>query len=321
MTEATTDAAALLKLLEPFPAEQVGKLPRVICSACSDRNRQCSDHERKKCNECSAYVSTRHIHLDYVGHADVTRRLLETDPAWDWEPLAEDENGLPIFDTDAKDNPVGLWIKLTVLGVTRRGYGSCPSGQNDAVKVLIGDALRNAAMRFGVALDLWAKGDRADPAAENAVHAGGQAARRRPGAQPPAKQSTDHGWLADIEKRIGVAESLQELATLASEVISRKNAGFCEQVHEAHLWELGKQREKALAGPPRNKDGSISRSRMSDEELAANGSMTGPQLREHNKLVKDVQSNPKKAERLAATPADDPWVTGGEPGDEPEWTA
>jgi hypothetical protein len=287
MTEATTDAAALLKLLEPFPAEQVGKLPRVICSACSDRNRQCSDHERKKCNECSAYVSTRHIHLDYVGHADVT----------------------------------GLWIKLTVLGVTRRGYGSCPSGQNDAVKVLIGDALRNAAMRFGVALDLWAKGDRADPAAENAVHAGGQAARRRPGAQPPAKQSTDHGWLADIEKRIGVAESLQELATLASEVISRKNAGFCEQVHEAHLWELGKQREKALAGPPRNKDGSISRSRMSDEELAANGSMTGPQLREHNKLVKDVQSNPKKAERLAATPADDPWVTGGEPGDEPEWTA
>jgi hypothetical protein len=310
MTE-TTDA--LLKLLEPFPAEQVGKLPRVTCKDCSDYKVNCSKHQRAKCDVCGGFVSTKHIHLDYVGHADVTRRLLETDPAWDWEPLAEDEHGLPIFDTDAKDNPVGLWIKLTVLGVTRRGYGSCPSGQNDAVKVLIGDALRNAAMRFGVALDLWAKGDRADPSAENAVHAGGQAARRRPAAQPPVRQSTDHTWLADMEKRIGVAESLQELATLASEVIARKNAGFCEQVHEAHLWELGKQREKALAGPPRNRDGSISRSRMTDEELAANGSMTSAQVREHNKLAKDVQSSPKRAERLATTPADDPWSTGGEP--------
>ena len=32
-------------------------------------------------------------------------------------------------------------------------------------------------MRFGVALDLWAKGDRADPTAENATASGGQASR------------------------------------------------------------------------------------------------------------------------------------------------
>jgi hypothetical protein len=322
MTE-TTDNEALLSLLEPFPAEQVGKLPRVTCTACSNNRGSCSDHDKARCNACGAWVSTKHIHLDYVGHADVTRRLLETDPAWQWEPLAEDENGLPIFDTDAKDNPVGLWIKLTVLGVTRRGYGSCPSGQNDAVKVLIGDALRNAAMRFGVALDLWAKGDRADPAVENATASGGQAARRRPARPPrspehrrlpgleapqPARQQTDHTWLADIEKRIGAAESLQELATLASEVIARKNAGYCEAAHETHLWELGKQREQALSGPPRNKDGSISRSRMSDEELAANGSMTSAQVREHNKLAKDVQSSPKAAERLTTTPEGDPWT-------------
>ena len=159
MTEQT--AAEILR--KPFKAEEIGKLPRVTCPKCSDRN--CQEHQKRKCPECGAYVSERHIHIDYVGHADVTSRLLQADASWNWEPAAADEHGLPVFDTDAKGSPVGLWIRLTVGGVTRLGYGSVPSGQPDAVKVLIGDSLRNAAMRFGVALDLWAKGDRADPAA------------------------------------------------------------------------------------------------------------------------------------------------------------
>ena len=93
-------------------------------------------------------------------------------------------NAPPKFETDANGHPVGLWIKLTVGGVTRLGVGSCPSGQNDAEKVLIGDALRNAAMRFGVAVDLWAKGDRADPSAENATaSAGHRPARKRHAAE------------------------------------------------------------------------------------------------------------------------------------------
>jgi hypothetical protein len=50
-----------------------------------------------------------------------------------------------------------LWIKLTVLGVTRIGVGDA-EGQNN-LKVMIGDALRNAGMRFGMALDLWSKED------------------------------------------------------------------------------------------------------------------------------------------------------------------
>jgi hypothetical protein len=139
-------AQNLLALRKPFPQDQVGKLPR------------------------------GNVKLDYVGHADVTARLLDVDPEWNWEPLAT-ENGLPSFDLDKNGNPVGLWIKLTVGGVTRLGYGSVPSDQRDAVKVLIGDALRNAAMRFGVALDLWAKGDRADPTAENPSGSAGAAAR------------------------------------------------------------------------------------------------------------------------------------------------
>lgn len=300
------DHTKLLGLLEPFPAEHIGKLPRVTCGDCSDRRKQCDRHGKARCDVCSAYVSTQHIHLDYVGHADVTRRLLETDPLWQWEPAATDEHGLPVLDTDADGNPVGLWIRLTVLGVTRLGYGSCPSNQNDAVKVLIGDALRNAAMRFGVALDLWAKGDRADPAAENAVAAGGAAERRR---RAPGRQHTDLAWLEDIKRRIEAARNFAELNATAEEIKARKMAGQCEPEHEAHLWALGTNRQKELSTRPQNKDGSTSRSRATDEQLAANGEMTKGQQREHNQLVKDTLANPKLAERATGPDGDDPWTT------------
>lgn len=97
------------------------------------------------------------IHLDFVGHAALTDRLLDADPAWYWEPLAL-KDGLPAFDASG-----GLWIKLTVCGVTRLGYGNAQESEYKEVgsrqKEVIGDALRNAAMRFGAALELWHKGD------------------------------------------------------------------------------------------------------------------------------------------------------------------
>lgn len=98
--------------------------------------------------------------LAYVGHAHVTDRLLAVDPEWFWEPMAYDANGLPLFDADG-----GLWIRLTVCGVTRIGYGE-PQGRDahDRKKGAIGNALRVAAMRFGVGLDLWAK-EKIEPAA------------------------------------------------------------------------------------------------------------------------------------------------------------
>ena len=50
-----------------------------------------------------------------------------------------------------------------MCGVTRLGYGHAASKPNidpgAREKEVIGDALRNAAMRFGAALDLWHKGD------------------------------------------------------------------------------------------------------------------------------------------------------------------
>lgn len=110
-------AENLERLREPFPPNTVGKLPK------------------------------GGMMLDFVGHAAVTDRLLSVDPEWSWEPFAVDSYGLPALDADGN-----LWIRLTVCGVTRIGVGD---GKN--AKERIGDALRNAAMRFGVALALWSK--------------------------------------------------------------------------------------------------------------------------------------------------------------------
>ncbi len=204
MSETVTVAE---KLRRPFPAEQIGKLPRGGTA------------------------------LDYVGHADVTSRLLEADPEWNWEPLATDEHGLPLFDTDSQDRPVGLWIKLTAGGVTRLGYGSVPSSQSDAVKVLIGDALRNAAMRFGVALDLWAKGDRADPTRENATAAAGQAARRP--RQQSAGAAFENATPAPPRQPNGHANGnvtrppAREQAPAASGEPDEEAQPFADEVHEA----------------------------------------------------------------------------------------
>ena len=102
------------------------------------------------------------ITLDYVGHADVTELLLRYDPTWSWEPFAFDADGRPLLDRDSNGWPRGLWIRLTVCGQTRPGYGTCAAGNADAVKELIGDAIRNAAMRFGIALSLWSKAEWAE---------------------------------------------------------------------------------------------------------------------------------------------------------------
>lgn len=113
------------------------------------------DNAKGNCPKCGGYHGLPAIQLDYVGHAALTNRLLDCDPNWTWEPLAYDEKGLPL-----RDSVGGLWIKLTVCGVTRLGYGDAQGKMGgDAVKECIGDALRNAAMRFGAALDLWHKGN------------------------------------------------------------------------------------------------------------------------------------------------------------------
>jgi len=142
-------------LRDPFPPEQIGKLPKITCGDCA-RNKTakvCDNHKKKRCRTCQNWITTEHIHVDYVGHAHVTERLLAVDPAWTWKPLTFQNNGVP-----ALDDTGGLWIELTINGISRIGYGDAPGKSGGlAVKEAIGDAIRNAAMRFGVALDLWKK--------------------------------------------------------------------------------------------------------------------------------------------------------------------
>jgi len=145
-------AERLKMLRKPFEPHQISKLPKPTKAQTEEVRNNYKAGER--CNICGAWHHPKVVHLDYVGHAALTDRLLDVDPMWSWEPLATDEKGLPAIDRDG-----GLWIKLTVCGVTRLGYGDAQGKTGgDAMKERIGDALRNAAMRFGAALDLWHKG-------------------------------------------------------------------------------------------------------------------------------------------------------------------
>lgn len=149
-------ADPLAKLREPFQPHHISKLPKPT-KAQTDAVK--ADFKKGiRCRECGSWHHPDVVHLDYVGHAALTDRLLDTDPHWSWEPVAFGPDGLPAFDKTG-----GLWIKLTVCGVTRLGYGHADPKPNQDLgareKEVIGDALRNAAMRFGAALDLWHKGD------------------------------------------------------------------------------------------------------------------------------------------------------------------
>ena len=148
---------ALHKLREPFAPTEIRYLPRVWCGTCKNsRGQGCNQHSMSKCAKCKQRMPNGgHIDLAYVGHAEATNRLLNVDPFWDWEPLTVDERGLP-----QADGYKGLWIRLTVCGMTRLGYGHAGDKTGgDAVKEVIGDAIRNAGMRFGMALDLWTTSD------------------------------------------------------------------------------------------------------------------------------------------------------------------
>lgn len=194
-----------VKLREPFPAGMIGKLPRVWCKACSENKQQrhCPQHEIKQCQVCRNKITEAHLHLDYVGHAATTDRLLQVDPEWTWEPLAVGPNGEPLFVNG------GLWIKLTVAGVTRIGFGD---GSNP--KECIGDAIRNAAMRFGVALDLWAKED---------LHAedGG---RELPAGQPNAPQPKPDDTAELASKLFRLADEYKQLVPDFDALIVRERA-------------------------------------------------------------------------------------------------
>lgn len=151
-TRMTPESASALR--KPFDPKAVGVLPKPLHK----------DAAKGRCNECGGYHGLPAVHLDYVGHAATTDRLLSVDPEWNYQIVTVDDSGNPLPGR-------GLWIKLTVCGVTRYGFGD-----GSSIKECIGDAIRNAAMRFGVALDLWSK--------EELEQAHGPAIPQSSGAEP-----------------------------------------------------------------------------------------------------------------------------------------
>lgn len=96
------------------------------------------------------------IQLDFVGHAEINRILIDIDPMWSWEPCGWD-NGRPAI--REVNGMAVMWGKLTVLNKTMLGVGSVRADKPDLDKELIGDFLRNASMRFGICLSLWSKSE------------------------------------------------------------------------------------------------------------------------------------------------------------------
>ena len=116
------------------------------------------------------------VTLDFVGHAEITKILIEIDPNWSWQPVTWTEQGRPAI--NVVNGMAVMWGELTVLGQTRLGVGSARHDKPDLDKELIGDFLRNAAMRFGISLSLWSKSEWEEQ----------QAAPRKPAEPKPVSQ-------------------------------------------------------------------------------------------------------------------------------------
>lgn len=235
-------------LRAPFADSQIFAKPRVWCGDCrSAQGRVCNRHHLlDPCPRCKQRITSAHVDLDYVGHADVTARLLDADPYWYWTPAYKDvpndvllaaiatgnsaivayvmDNAPPLFDRFG-----GMWGYLTIHDgegneVTRLGYGDA-SGKTgpDAVKEIVGDLLRNGAMRGGVALQLWSKEDRSSES-------------------PPVTEAKPAQDTATAEpEKVQINEDAQLLASLAHELVQQGvgvdelKAQVYDEAKHAHL--------------------------------------------------------------------------------------
>ena len=111
-------------------------------------------------------ITKNGVNLDFVGHAEITRILIDIDPLWNWQPAAWIDGRPAIHESNGV---ASMWGNLTLLGKTLLGVGTAATvmttrggekfNKPDYEKELVGDFLRNAAMRFGICLSLWSKQD------------------------------------------------------------------------------------------------------------------------------------------------------------------
>jgi len=154
--------------------------------------------------------------LDFIGHARITQWLLEIDPLWTIEPVAFDEAGLPARVKHGNMVQAGFW--MTLCGHRRYCVGSVEERKADIGKELISDGIRNGAMRFGLALELWSKlplGDDPEPAPAKKIIA----------AKKTAKKTAEPAPVADNQTvdpaAIGKFKAACDLAGLSQDEVAR----------------------------------------------------------------------------------------------------
>lgn len=209
MNKQVEPITGLALLRAPFPVHQISKLPKPTKKQTDDVRADFKQGIR--CTLCGQWHHKDVVHLDYVGHAALTDRLLDCDATWNWEPVSVSQAGTPATDSNG-----GMWIKLTVCGVTRLGYGHADGKQGgDAVKELIGDALRNAAMRFGAALDLWHKGD---------LHGEIEEAQQQETKPAPDPREKFEAAVAQAIRWIGKEETMGSLGELWGDLVKTQRS-------------------------------------------------------------------------------------------------
>lgn len=238
----TADYERRLALLsKAFEQDEIEKLPKQL-KRNDDAKYGCKQGTQASADGyfCGGYHA-RSMHLDYIGHAGITERLNQVDPWWTWEPMGLTEAGTPLLSDG------GMWGRMTVLGVTRIGYGD--PGRNsgpNAIKETIGDFIRNAAMRFGVGTYLWSKSESA-LAKKRGEEANDDPPLRREESTfteqrivdtPPAEAPQKIDWKSLYEQTGGDVDKLKALRH------SAQNAGA-----PADFW-LFKWIEKALNPEP-----------------------------------------------------------------------
>ncbi|MCR2034121.1 hypothetical protein [Adlercreutzia mucosicola] len=145
----------LARLREPFPDDVVQLKPVYVgeYDVNDEGKRFVPPSAVQLCPRCGKMHALPAKHFRYIGHALVTERLNEVDPSWSMHPMAVRDSGEPI-------TTGGLWIRLRVCGVEKIGFGDAGGKTGpDAIKEMIGDAIRNAAMRFGCGLAMWMDDD------------------------------------------------------------------------------------------------------------------------------------------------------------------
>lgn len=137
------DAEYREHLRKPFDPAQVGKLPRVTDKTSAET----------WCETCKQKLK-RHIHIDFVGHANVTDRLNHEAPDWAYT----------IDRIETVDGHIlGVLGTMTIGGksIHEAGAVARQSDWGEELKLAVSDFIVRGAMRFGVGLDMWIKGDAA----------------------------------------------------------------------------------------------------------------------------------------------------------------